>query len=80
MNESIGFVLGNRQRERVVQVLGSRGALSVERIGKVERMTPIVVKRILQELAEKDLVKEAADGWALTELGGQVEKEIKRRA
>lgn len=80
MDDMIGFVIGNSQRERVIQVLGSKGPLSMERIAKIERMTPPTIKRVLQELAEKGLIAESGGVWSLSERGVEIEKELKRRS
>lgn len=80
MNDMIGFVLGNRQRERVIQVLGSKGSMPIEKIAKFERMTPPGIKKVLTDLAGKGLVAVEGEVWNLTEQGREVEKEIKRRA
>jgi predicted transcriptional regulator len=79
MNEHIGFVLGNRQRERIIQVLGSKGNMSAEKIAKVERITPPGIKRVLSELEAKGLVAAKDGAYGLTKLGEEVEKELKRR-
>jgi len=80
MNELIGYVLGNRQRERVMGILGSRGAIAQEKIAKLERIPAPAVSRVLQELLEKGLVSREGEAWKLSETGVQVEKEMKRRS
>ncbi|MBN1323733.1 MAG: MarR family transcriptional regulator [Methanotrichaceae archaeon] len=79
MNELIGYVLGNRQRERIMGILVSRGAITQEKIAKLERLPAPAVSRVLQELEEKDLVTRDGEAWKLTETGSQVEKEMKKR-
>ncbi len=77
---SMGFIMGNKQRERVVQVLGSKGALSSDRIAKIEHIPAPGVKRILEELSQKQIVQENGGIWSLTSHGLEVEKEMKKRA
>lgn len=79
MSEMIGFVLGDRHRERVVQVLISRGAMSAEKMAKIERIPLQGVKRVLQDLAEKDIVAEGGGSWGLTQKGEEAAKEIRRK-
>ena len=76
---AMGFIMGNKQRERVVQVLGSKGALSSERIAKIEHIPAPGVKRILDELSQKQIVTENGGLWSLTNHGLEVEKETKKR-
>lgn len=80
MDEMMGFVLGNSQRERVIQVLGSKGPMSAEKIAKIERITPPTIRKVLQELDEKDLIEESDGRWCLTEKGVEIEKELRRRS
>jgi len=79
MNEMIGFVLGNRQRERIIQVLASKGPMADDKLGKINRIPAAGVKKVLQELEEKGLLAQDGDLWQLTALGTEVEKEMKRR-
>ncbi|MDM7934693.1 MAG: transcriptional regulator [Methanothrix sp.] len=77
---NMGFIMGNKHRERIIQVLGSKGAMKAERIAKVGRIPEASVRRILAELAERGLICEDADLWSLTGSGLQIEREMKRRA
>jgi predicted transcriptional regulator len=76
----MGFIMGNKQRERVVQVLGSKGKMATDRIAKVEHIPAPAVKKILAELAQRKIVSEEGDVWCLTETGLEIEKEMKKRA
>lgn len=76
---NMGFIMGNIQRERVVQVLGSKGSMAAEKIAKVEHIPAPSVKRILAELAQKAIVAENDGAWCLTEAGREIEKEMKKR-
>ena len=71
--------MGNKQRERVVQVLGSKGQNGRGKIAKFEHI-PAPVKKILAEMAAKNLVVENDGVWCLTEPGTEIEKEMKKRA
>ncbi len=76
----MGFIMGNKQRERIVQVLGSKGKMAADRIAKVEHIPAPAVKKILAELAQRKIVSEEGDVWCLTEAGLEIEKEMKKRA
>ncbi|MCX8207166.1 MAG: transcriptional regulator [Methanothrix sp.] len=80
MDELMGFVLGNSQRERVIQVLGSKGPMSTEKIAKIERITPPAIRKVLQDLSERGLIEEADDAWRLTDKGVELERELRRRS
>lgn len=77
---NMGFIMGNKQRERVVQILGSKGSMPSEKIAKFEHIPIQAVKRILEELAQRQLVSENGGVWDLTNLGVEIEKEMKKRA
>jgi len=79
MDELIGFVLGSKQREKVMQVLVSRGASGADRIAKMGHLTTLSVKRTLGEMAGKGLIQETGHMWDLTDLGVEVQKEMKKR-
>ena len=76
---AMGFIMGNKQRERVVQVLGSKGAMSSDKIAKIEHIPAPGVKRVLEELSQKQIVTENNGLWDLTSHGLEVEKEMKKR-
>jgi predicted transcriptional regulator len=80
MASNIGFIMGNKQRERIVQVLGSKGNISPEKIAKFEHIPLSGVKKTLAELAEKKIVSETGENWSLTDIGQEIEKELKKRA
>jgi len=77
---NMGFIMGNKHRERVVQVLGSKGKLSAEKVAKFEHIPAPSVKKILDEMAQRSLVFENDGIWCLTEAGQEIEKEMKKRA
>jgi Mn-dependent DtxR family transcriptional regulator len=76
---NMGFIMGNKQRERVIQILGSKGKMAADKVAKVEHIPAPTVAKILAEMAEKDLVAESDGEWSLTEKGQEIEKEMKKR-
>ncbi|HOT06150.1 MAG: hypothetical protein A4E45_01144 [Methanosaeta sp. PtaB.Bin039] len=79
MKDLMGFVLGNQHRERVMKVLGSKGAMPAEKIAKLERLTPPAARKVLEDLASRGLIAESDGSWSLTAEGLELEKEMKRR-
>jgi predicted methyltransferase len=79
MTANIGFIMANKQRERIIQVLGSKGKLSAEKIAKFEHIPLAGVNKVLQELAERNILSEEGGNWRLTETGQEIEKEMKKR-
>lgn len=77
---NVGFIMGNKQRERIVQVLGSKGKMAAEKVAKVEHIPLPSVKRILEELAKRNIVAENEGSWSLTDSGLTIEREMKKRA
>lgn len=77
---NIGFIMGNMQRERVIQILGSKGSMTSEKIAKFERFPLQGVKKVLEDLASRQIVNEKNGSWNLTEFGREIEKEMKKRA
>jgi Mn-dependent DtxR family transcriptional regulator len=80
ISANIGFIMGNNQRERVIQILGSKGIMAAERIAKFEHIPLLSVKRTLEELSQRQMITEKEGGWGLTEFGLEIEKEMKKRA
>jgi predicted transcriptional regulator len=80
MGSIMGYIMGNKQRERIVQVLGSKGKMPAEKVAKIEHLPATSVKKILAELAQRQLVSENDGVWSLTETGYEIEKEMKKRA
>ena len=77
---NMGFIMGNKHRERVIQVLGSKSKLSAEKVAKIEHIPAPSVKKILDEMAQRSLVFENEGIWCLTEAGQEIEKEMKKRS
>ena len=80
MSLIMGFIMGNKQRERMVQVLGSKGKMPAEKIAKFDHIPVPAVKKVLAELAQRQIAMETEGIWSLTETGIEVEKEMKKRA
>ena len=76
---NMGFIMGNKQRERVIQILGSKGKMAADKVAKVEHIPAPTVAKILAEMAEKNLVIENDGEWSLTDAGMEIEKEMKKR-
>ena len=66
---NMGFIMGNKQRERVIQILGSKGKMAADKVAKVDHIPAPTVAKILAEMAEKNLVAENDGEWSLTEKG-----------
>ena len=79
MDGKMGFIMGNKQRERVIQILGSKGKMAADKVAKVEHIPAPMVAKILAEMAEKKLVVENDGIWCLTDNGMEIEKEMKKR-
>jgi predicted transcriptional regulator len=79
MDAIMGFIMGNKQRERVVQILGSKGKMESDKVPKVTHIPAPSVKKILAVMAERDLVSEENGIWGLTVAGAEIEKELKKR-
>jgi len=76
---NMGFIMGNKHRERIVQVLGSKGKLSAEKVAKFEHIPAPSVKKILADMAERGLAFANDDIWCLTQAGEEIEREMKKR-
>jgi predicted transcriptional regulator len=79
MEEMIGFVMGNTQRIKVMEVIESKGPQPASKIAKFSHLTAPAVGRILEEVSMKGLIKETDGVWTLTDLGIEVQKELKKR-
>jgi len=77
---NMGFIMGNKQRERIVQIMGSKGKMTAEKIAKIEHIPSPTVKKILAELAARQIVSEEGGIWGITDTGREIEKEMKKRA
>lgn len=79
-DQNVGFIMGSSQRQRVLQVLGSKGELSADKIAKIEHIPAPGIRKTLEELTARNIVAEKEGLWSLTDLGIELEKEMKKRA
>ncbi|TGC06752.1 winged helix-turn-helix domain-containing protein [Methanolobus halotolerans] len=76
MEDLIGFVSGNNNRQKLLALLGSKHNLDADKMAKNMRMAYPSVNKIIQELLEKDLIKQENGSYSLTELGETVERRV----
>jgi len=76
MDELIGFVTGNNNRQKLLALLGSKGSVDAARIVKIMHLARPFTDKILDELMEKKLIVKEDELYQLTELGTAVERRI----
>ncbi|MGP8330705.1 MAG: transcriptional regulator [Methanosarcinaceae archaeon] len=76
MDELIGFVTSNNNRQKILALLGSKGELDTDQIAKITHMVRISVDKILEDLLEKELVIKEGQMYWLTALGSTVERQV----
>ncbi|MCM1986445.1 transcriptional regulator [Methanococcoides seepicolus] len=76
MEELMGFVTGNKNRQKLLALLESRGQLEGARIAKNMHIAKISADKILEELAAKELIVEESGFYKLTELGTTVTRTV----
>jgi predicted transcriptional regulator len=76
VEEIMGFVTGNTNRQKLLEMLGSKGELETSRIAKNMHLAQPSVKRLVEELMEKELVVENEGKCSLTELGTTIERKV----
>ncbi|WP_091688041.1 transcriptional regulator [Methanococcoides sp. NM1] len=76
MDELMGFITGNKNRQKLLALLGSKGEMDAARIAKNMHVVKPSVDKILAELVEKELLSEDGGVYDLTELGTTVERSI----
>ncbi|WP_440953278.1 transcriptional regulator [Methanococcoides sp. FTZ1] len=76
MDELMGFVTGNKNRQKLLALLGSKGEMDAARIAKNMHVVKPSVDRILAELVEKEMLSENDGMYSLTELGTTIERSI----
>ena len=76
MDEMIGFVTGNNNRQKVLALLGSKGELDAARIAKTMHLVRFTVDGILEKLLKKELIAKTGELYKLTELGSAVERQV----
>ncbi|MGM0771275.1 MAG: transcriptional regulator [Halobacteriota archaeon] len=74
MDELMGFVTGNKNRQKLLALLGSKGEMDAARIAKNMHVVKPSVDKILVELVEKELVAEEDGLYDLTDLGTTIER------
>jgi len=77
MEDMIGFVTGNKNRQKLLSLLGSKHELDVDRLAKNMHVASPSVKKIIEEMLEKGLIKQDKGSYSLTELGDAVEKRVR---
>ncbi|SFM66222.1 MarR family transcriptional regulator [Methanolobus profundi] len=76
MEELIGFVTGNKNRQKLLALLGSKHQLDAVKLAKNMHIAQPSVKRIVDELIEKELVEQECDIYKLTDLGESLERRV----
>ncbi|MBP1910056.1 MarR family transcriptional regulator [Methanolobus bombayensis] len=76
MEELIGFVSGNKNRQKLLALLGSKHQLDAEKLAKNMHIARPSVEKIVDELLEKELIFQDSDMYMLTELGELLEKKV----
>ncbi len=76
MEELIGFVMGNNNRQKLLSLLGSHGEMDPARIAKTMHLVPFAVNRLLSELVDRQLLVVNEGMYSLSETGSLVEKKI----
>jgi predicted transcriptional regulator len=76
VEEIMGFVTGNTNRQKLLEMLASKGELETSRIAKNMHLAQPSVKRLVEELMEKELVVENEGKCSLTELGTTIERKV----
>jgi len=77
MEEIIGFVTGNKNRQKLLSLLGSKHGLDVDKLAKNMHIASPSVKKLSDELMEKGLIMQENGLYGLTDLGDSVEKRIR---
>lgn len=72
----MGFVTGNTNRQKLLEMLGSKGELETSRIAKNMHLAQPSVNRLVEELMEKELIVEKEGKCSLTELGTTIERKV----
>lgn len=76
MEELMGFVTGNKNRQKLLALLGSRHQLDAAKLAKNMHIARPSVDKIVEELVEKDLIIKESDFYKLTELGEALERKV----
>lgn len=76
MEELIGFVTGNKNRQKLLSLLSSRHELGAEKLAGNMHIARPSVDKIVEELLEKELVVRENGMYRLTELGEALERRV----
>ncbi|WP_340820235.1 transcriptional regulator [Methanolobus sp. WCC4] len=76
MDELIGFVTGNKNRQKLLALLGSKHQLDAVKLAKNMHIARPSVDKVLGELIEKELVIQESDVYKLTEQGEALERKV----
>ena len=69
MEEIIGFVNGNANRRKILEILDSKKEADSVRIAKIARIIPSAAAQILTDLSARNLVQKNGDKYGLTDDG-----------
>jgi Predicted transcriptional regulator len=69
MEEIAGFVNGNVNRRKILEILESKGPTDAGRISKIARIIPSATDKILGELSSYNLIQKNEDKYSLTDEG-----------
>ena len=72
MEEIAGFVNGNVNRRKILEILDSKGDADAVRIAKIARIIPAAATQILTDLSARNLVQKNGDKYGLTDEGKTV--------
>ncbi|CAJ37656.1 hypothetical protein [Methanocella arvoryzae] len=72
----VGYISGNVRRKQIVEAL-SRGAESIEALGKLTRIPRLSLDKMMEEMAGKNIVKKEKNVYKLTEAGEQATTVLK---
>jgi len=76
MEELIGFVTGNKNRQKLLALLGSKRQLDADNLAKNMHIARPSVNKIVDELIEKELIVQDSEMYKLTELGESLERKV----
>ncbi|WP_094227868.1 transcriptional regulator [Methanolobus psychrotolerans] len=76
MEELIGFVTGNKNRQKLLALLGSKHQLTADKLAKNMHIARPSVDKIVEELLGKELIEHECDVYKLTELGEALERKV----
>ncbi len=76
MEELIGFVTGNKNRQKLLALLGSRHEMNADLLARNMHIARPSADRIIGELVDKGLIMQDSDSYRLTELGESLERKM----